>query len=201
MSKRICVFCGSSLGSSAAYAEDARLLAKELVDAGMDLVFGGGGTGLMRTIAEAVREQGGRTIGVVPNVLVNTENMFESLDQSYVVRSYHERKMLMYHLSDAFIALPGGPGTLEELFEHLTWMHRGNTQKPVYLINVAGYWNSLLRLFDDMRTAGFVSDQIATRCTVFDSSYLAVRDFVGRMRSGDQRARPGFQDQTTRPTG
>lgn len=185
-SKRVCVFCGSSAGAIADYADDARLLAKALVDARIDLVFGGGGTGLMRTLAEAVRGWGGRTIGVVPNVLIGTDDVFEALDHQYVVRSYHERKMLMYQLSDAFIALPGGPGTLEELLEHLTWMHRGNVEKPVYLINVSGYWNSLLKMFDDMTAAGFIAGGLTGRCEIFESSPLAVRDFLDRLREADR---------------
>jgi uncharacterized protein (TIGR00730 family) len=182
--KRVCVFCGSSIGVSHVFADDARLLAGAVVDSGMQLVFGGGGTGLMRTLAEAVQSRGGQVIGIIPEVLLNTENVFEALDQRYIVRSYHERKMLMYQLSDAFIALPGGPGTLEELLEHLTWMHRGNVQKPVYLINVSGYWQSFLQMFDEMRASGFISDSLTDRCIVFDSSALAIRDLISRVRNG-----------------
>lgn len=180
MPRRVCVFCGSNLGSEPAYALEAGELAAALGAANLGLVFGGGGTGLMRVLAEAFQAHGGRTIGVVPNALINTENVFERLDERYVVNSYHERKMLMYHLSDAFVALPGGPGTLEEILEHLTWMHRGHVHKPVYLINTGGYWNGLLTLFDTMRDQGFMADQLTERCVIFNSSSQAVSDFVAR---------------------
>jgi uncharacterized protein (TIGR00730 family) len=180
MPKRVCVFCGSNLGTEPAYASDARALAAALRAAGLGLVFGGGGTGLMRVLAEAFQAHGGRAIGVVPNALINTENAFERLDERYVVNSYHERKMLMYHLADAFVALPGGPGTLEELLEHLTWMHRGRVFKPVYLINTDGYWNGLITMFNKMRDQGFIADQMTERCAIFSSSPEAVDDFVAR---------------------
>lgn len=167
------------------YAEEAVRLASLLVEAEIGLVYGGGGTGLMGEIARAVKNYGGHVTGVIPQALLNAENILISseLDALHVTNSYHERKMLMYHLSDGFIALPGGPGTLEELIEHLTWMHRGRSYKPVYIVNQSGYWDPLLTMFDAMQNSGFISFDLNSTYSVCESSQAAIYDFIQGDRS------------------
>ncbi len=142
--KRICVFAGSSPGKRPEYAEAAQQLGEELCARGYDLVYGGGGVGLMGAVADSVLGNGGQVIGVIPEALAEKEVAHRGLTELHVVASMHERKALMAELSNAFIALPGGLGTLEELFEVLTWMQLGIHAKPGGLINVGGYFNGLL---------------------------------------------------------
>jgi uncharacterized protein (TIGR00730 family) len=152
----ICVFCGSSLGNDPAYAEAARRLGRTLADRGTTLVYGGGHVGLMGVVAGAALEAGGEAIGVMPRSLVDREIGHTGLTKLHVVRSMHERKALMSELSDGFIALPGGNGTLEEFFEVLTWAQLGEHGKPCGLLNVAGYYDPLLKVFDQMVEKNFL---------------------------------------------
>jgi uncharacterized protein (TIGR00730 family) len=177
MQLQICVFCGSSPGISPIYAEEAARLADALAEAGIGLVYGGGGTGLMGVLARTLKNHGGHVTGIVPRAL-DDEQIFNESDVLHVVNSYHERKMLMYHLSDGFVALPGGLGTLEELMEHLTWMHRGRSRKPVYIINQSGYWGPLLQMFESMQRAGFISADLSSRYSVCRSACDAISEFV-----------------------
>ena len=154
----VCVFCGSSTGSNAAYTEAARSLGKTLAEANIRLVFGGGHVGLMGEISNAAIAAGGDVIGVIPKFLVERELAHEGLSDLRIVGSMHERKALMSDLSEAFIALPGGTGTLEEFFEVLTWAQLGEHKKPCGLLNVAGYYDPLLTVFDRMVEAGFLSE-------------------------------------------
>lgn len=146
--KRACVFCGSSHGSRPEYSAAAEELVRALARRGLGLVFGGGGIGLMDVIANAALEQGIEVIGVIPEALVAKELAHRGIADMRVVRSMHERKAVMAELSDAFVALPGGFGTLEELFEVLTWSQLGLHRKPSGLLNVAGYFDPLLAFFD-----------------------------------------------------
>jgi uncharacterized protein (TIGR00730 family) len=146
--KRICVFCGSSHGSRPEYAAAAKELVHALARRGLGLVFGGGGIGLMDVIANAALELGVEIIGVIPEALVAKELAHGGLSDMRVVHSMHDRKAVMAELSDAFVALPGGYGTLEELFEVLTWSQLGLHRKPSGLLNVAGYFDPLLTFFD-----------------------------------------------------
>jgi uncharacterized protein (TIGR00730 family) len=148
MMKRICVFCGSSIGAKKSYEDAARAMGQSLVKKGIGLVYGGGRVGLMGIIADSVMEAGGNAIGVIPEALVSRELAHNGLTELRVVVSMHERKALMAELSDAFIALPGGFGTFEEFCEVLTWSQLGLHRKPCGLLNVDGYYNSLLSLFD-----------------------------------------------------
>jgi len=148
MMRRICVFCGSSSGSRPAYAEAARSLARHLVANQIPIVYGGGNAGLMGTLADAALEAGGQVIGVIPRALVEKERSHPRLSDLRVVGSMHERKALMAELSDAFIALPGGFGTLEEFCEVLTWTQLGLHRKPCGILNAEGYFDPLLALFD-----------------------------------------------------
>lgn len=146
--KAICVFCGSSLGARSAYQKAAELLGKTLAERGLQLVYGGGNVGLMGVVADATLAAGGTVIGVIPEFLKNKEIAHPNLTQLHVVPSMHDRKALMAELADGFIALPGGFGTFEEFCEILTWAQLGLHQKPQGLLNVEGYYNSLLQLFN-----------------------------------------------------
>jgi uncharacterized protein (TIGR00730 family) len=148
MMKRICIFCGSSSGSRPEYRAVAEELARALAQRGLGLVFGGGGIGLMNVVADAGLELGIEIIGVIPGALVAKELAHRGLSDMRVVGSMHERKALMAELADAFVALPGGFGTLEEFCEVLTWAQLGLHRKPCGLLNVAGYYDPLLAFFD-----------------------------------------------------
>ncbi|SRR5579883_42108 len=148
MFRRICVFCGSSPGARPAYASAAIALASELAARKIAVVYGGSNVGLMRILADTALELGGDVIGVIPQSLVSREVAHDRLSELRVVASIHERKALMAELSDGFIALPGGFGTLDEFCEVLTWTQLGLQAKPAGLLNVEGYYDHLLRLFD-----------------------------------------------------
>ena len=146
----VCVFCGSHTGSDPAYAEAARVLGRTLAERGTTLVYGGGHVGLMGVLADAALGAGGEVIGGMPKALVEREIGHTGLTKLHVVSSMHERKAMMSELSEGFIALPGGNGTLEEFFEVLTWAQLGEHGKPCGLLNVAGYYDPLLAVFDRM---------------------------------------------------
>ena len=154
--RRLCVFCGSSTGTSPVYAGAARALGTELVRRRIGLVYGGGGIGLMGILADAVLAAGGEVIGVIPRPLATREIAHAGCTDLRVVESMHERKAMMAELSDGFLALPGGLGTFEELLEMLTWTQLGVHVKPVAALDVDGYWAGLRRLLADGAEAGFV---------------------------------------------
>jgi uncharacterized protein (TIGR00730 family) len=156
MLKRICVFCGSSSGVHVSYAHEAQAVGKLLCRRGIELVYGGGNVGLMGVLADACLAEGGRVIGVIPQALVDKEVAHSGLTELRVVSSMHERKAIMADLSDAFMALPGGYGTWEELFEMLTWSQLGIHGKPCGLLNVNGYYDPLLELADKAVSEGFL---------------------------------------------
>ena len=156
--KRICVFCGSSSGKSKEFMEAATLLGQELVSHNIGLVYGGSNVGLMGRIADSVLEGGGEAVGVIPHSLVSKEVAHTGLSELRVVNSMHERKAAMVDLADGFIALPGGLGTLEELFEVMTWAQLGFHQKPCAMLNVNGYYDSLIAFLDHAVAQQFVKD-------------------------------------------
>jgi len=155
---RWCVFCGSSTGRDPRYRAVAEELGTRLAHAGIDVVYGGGRVGLMGTVADAALAAGGRVIGVIPKTLADREVAHEGLTQLHVVDSMHERKALMNELSDGFIMLPGGFGTFEEFCEVVTWVQLRIIDKPCVALNVAGYYDPLLAMFDRAQTAGFVNE-------------------------------------------
>jgi len=165
--RRICVFCGSSVGSRPVYVEAAGGLGRALAGRGLGIVFGGGKVGLMGVLADAALAAGGEAIGVIPEALVAREIAHNGLTELRVVRSMHERKTLMADLADAFIALPGGFGTFEEFFEAVTWTQLGIHSKPCGLLNVDGYYNALLALLDRAVSDGFIRE--ANRSLVLDA--------------------------------
>ena len=158
---RLCVFCGSTPGARPVFREAARALAAELLARRVGLVYGGGATGLMGALADAVLAGGGEVVGVIPRGLMTAELAHAGLSRLHVVDSMHERKALMARLADGFVALPGGLGTLEETLEVLTWAQLGIHRKPIGLVNVAGYWDDLLRLLGHAVREGFVRSEYA----------------------------------------
>jgi uncharacterized protein (TIGR00730 family) len=168
--KRICVFCGSHVGNDAAYARLAREAAEAIVAAGFGVVYGGGGVGLMTIVADAALAVGGEVIGVIPQALARTEMAHPGLTELHVVETMHERKALMEDLSDAFVALPGGFGTMDEFCEVLSWRQLRIHDKPIGLLNYRGYYDALLALFDSMVREGFVGPH--TRGLFVDASAI-----------------------------
>lgn len=157
--KRVCVYCGSSPGRNPAYREAARALGQALASRGLGLVYGGASVGVMGAIADAVLEQGCEAIGVIPQSLAVKEVAHPGLTRQYVVKSMHERKALMAELSDGFVALPGGWGTIEEIFEILTWAQLGFHEKPCGLLNVAGYFDGLFFFLEHAIEEQFVKPE------------------------------------------
>jgi uncharacterized protein (TIGR00730 family) len=159
--KNVCVFCGSRDGADPAYLAGAVALGKELAARNIGLVYGGGTVGLMGAIAHAVVDNGGRVLGVIPKALSQREISGDLIGEVIYVDTMHERKARMAAAADAFIAMPGGYGTLEELFEVITWQQLGIHQLPIGLLNVRGYWDALVALISNSNRAGFVSDSHA----------------------------------------
>jgi uncharacterized protein (TIGR00730 family) len=155
--KRICVFCGSRTGYEPAFATMAADVARSIVGAGYGVVYGGGSVGLMGIVADAALACGGEVIGVIPEALARAEIAHEGLAQLHVVDTMHERKALMNDASDAFVALPGAFGTMDEFCEVLTWRQLAIHDKPIGLLNYRGYYDALLTLFDSMVVAGFLT--------------------------------------------
>jgi uncharacterized protein (TIGR00730 family) len=167
--KSICVYCGSGDGEEPAYAEAATALGKAMAEAGIRLVYGGGSVGLMGRVARATLDAGGEVTGIIPHFLEKREEMFTDVTDLIVTQDMHERKMMMFDRAEAFVALPGGVGTLEELVEQLTWIQLGQHEKPVLLANIAGFWRPLMELIDHMREENFVRPDV-------DVSYLVTEN-------------------------
>lgn len=154
--KSVCVYCGSSIGSDPVHEASATRLGQVLAEAGLRLVYGGGNVGLMGTVARAALEAGGDVTGIIPHFLEKREVMLTALKDLVVTQDMHERKHLMFQRSDAFIALPGGIGTLEEVVEMMTWAQLGRHKKPVILADINGFWSPLMELLDHMRAQGYI---------------------------------------------
>jgi len=154
--KAICVYCGSGPGANPEFVEAARSFGRILAEHGIRLVYGGGSIGLMGALAESVVDHGGAVTGVIPDFLKARELMFRRAQEMIVVRDMHERKRLMFDRADAFVALPGGIGTLEELVEQLTWAQLGRHKKPILIANIERFWDPLCALLDHMRAMQFI---------------------------------------------
>lgn len=152
----ICVYCGSSPGTDPAFAEAARGFGKILAENGVRLVYGGGSIGLMGAVAGSAIEHGGAATGIIPEFLTAKERPRRLAQEQIVTRDMHERKRIMFDRADAFVALPGGIGTLEELVEQMTWAQLGRHKKPILVANINGFWDPLLALLAHMRTLGLV---------------------------------------------
>lgn len=168
--RAVCVFCGSGTGTNPAYAKAARALGTSLAKSGIGLVYGGGGLGLMGEVARATLAAKGRVTGIIPAFLSEKEHMLRDVDELIVTKDMHERKRLMFERSDAFVALPGGIGTLEELVEQLTWSQLGRHVKPIVLVDVEGFWRPLIRLLDHMRVEAFIRKGIEVRYHCVESA-------------------------------
>ncbi len=176
----VCVYCGSRLGAQDAYADAARALGSAIARRGWRLVYGGGNVGLMGVVADAVLAGGGSVCGVIPESLMRREVGHRGLQELHVVDTMHARKQRMAEESDAFVALPGGIGTFEELFEVWTWRHLGYHDKPVALLDVAGYWQPLLDFLQRTRSEGFVSTEQVDMLIVEDG----VESLLDRLAAG-----------------
>ena len=154
----ICVYCGSGKGRNPAYATAARQLGKSLAKAGIGLVYGGGSLGLMGEVARSTLKHGGHVTGIIPKFLSARERMLTDVDELIVTEDMHERKMMMFNKADAFVALPGGIGTLEELVEQLTWSQLGRHKKPIVLANIDGFWSPFMSLLSHMNAETFIRE-------------------------------------------
>jgi uncharacterized protein (TIGR00730 family) len=159
--KTVCVYCGSGPGTNHRFVEAAIALGKILADNGVSLVYGGGSNGLMGAIAKSTLDHGGNVIGIIPEFLISRENAMARVQELIVTPDMHERKRTMFERSDAFVALPGGIGTLEELVEQLTWQQLGRHAKPVLLANIDSFWEPLLALLTHMRATEFIRPTLA----------------------------------------
>nr|WP_319388888.1 TIGR00730 family Rossman fold protein [uncultured Cohaesibacter sp.] len=176
--QKICVYCGSGCGNNPVFVQEARLLGQEMAKAGIGLVYGGGSVGLMGILAKSVLENGGHVTGIIPGFLKDREVMLADVQDLIITRDMHERKRKMFDAAQAFVALPGGIGTLEELVEMLTWAQLGQHKKPVLLANIEGFWDPLADLLDHMRDENFIRHDMAV-------SYLSTRharDIVPMLR-------------------
>jgi uncharacterized protein (TIGR00730 family) len=175
----VCVFCGSSRGEGERWADAARALGTLVAERGIDLVYGGGQVGLMGEVADAALAAGGRVIGVIPSGLFSREVAHRGITELHEVGSMHERKALMYDRSDAFIALPGGFGTLDELAEVVTWTQLGLHGKPTVLLDVDGFWDPFVALLDGMMASGFLKSQNRDLVNVCDTPAAALDHLAG----------------------
>nr|WP_319485313.1 TIGR00730 family Rossman fold protein [uncultured Cohaesibacter sp.] len=166
--QKICVYCGSGCGNNPVFAQEARLLGQEMAMADIGLVYGGGSVGLMGVLAKSVLENGGHVTGIIPGFLKDREVMLADVQDLIVTSDMHERKRKMFDAAQAFVALPGGIGTLEELVEMLTWAQLGQHKKPVLLANIDGFWDPLADMLDHMREENFIRQDMAV-------SYLSAR--------------------------
>ncbi len=178
--KTICVYCGSSPGRDGSFIDAATNFGKILGKEKIGLVFGGGGVGLMGAVARAARDAGAEVTGIIPAFLVNRERPEAAHStRTIVTKDMHERKQKMFELADAFVALPGGIGTLEELVEQLTWIQLGQHQKPLLILNINGFWNPLLTLLSNFRDLGFVGQHAINNLLVADK----IEDVLPKLRS------------------
>jgi uncharacterized protein (TIGR00730 family) len=187
----VCVFCGSGPGRNPAYVAAARTFGTALAGAGFGLVYGGGSLGLMGEVARAVLAAGGRVTGIIPEFLSEKERMLKDVDELIVTADMHERKRLMFERSDAFVALPGGIGTLEELVEQMTWAQLGRHDKPVIIANVENFWAPLRGLLDHMRAEAFIRPGLEVRLSTVERAdeivpFLAQAFARGRGEAGDE---------------
>jgi uncharacterized protein (TIGR00730 family) len=177
--KTVCVYCGSGPGTNPHFIEAAIAFGKALADDGIRLVYGGGSLGLMGAVASSVLDHGGSVTGIIPDFLTSRENALTRVQEMIVTPDMHERKRLMFERSDAFVALPGGIGTLEELVEQLTWQQLGRHSKPILLANIDGFWEPLLALLTHMRATQFIRPTLAVEILKAER----VEDILPRLRS------------------
>ena len=181
--RNVCVYCGSGDGNDPRFGEAAEALGRALAAEGIGLVYGGGGDGLMGRIARSTLAAGGYVTGIIPSFLVRKEHALTAAQEMLVVEDMHERKQAMFERADAFIALPGGIGTLEELVEIMTWAQLDRHAKPILLANLNGFWRPLLSLFAHMRNEGFIREELELRYLVAEK----IEDIVPMLRAAEGR--------------
>jgi hypothetical protein len=178
MIRTVCVYCGSGPGTDPRFVAAAHAFGTLLARNKVRLVYGGGSVGLMGAVSAAVLAKGGDVTGVIPEFLVSREHPIREVQELIITRDMHERKRIMFERSDAFVALPGGIGTLEELIEQLTWAQLGRHKKPILVANIAGFWDPLCALLDHMRELAFIRDGLPVNLLVVDQ----VEDILPRLR-------------------
>src|SRR5580704_9072439 len=181
--KTVCVYCGSGPGTNPRFMESAKALGKALAEGGIRLVYGGGSVGMMGAVATSVLDHGGMVTGIIPGFLTAKENALKRVQEMIVTPDMHERKRLMFEHSDAFVALPGGIGTLEELVEQLTWQQLGRHSKPVLLANIDGFWQPFFDLLSHMRSTQFIRAGLTVDILKADR----VEDVLPRLRAAAAR--------------
>ena len=185
--RSICVYCGSGSGSDPAFAEAAKALGRAMAAENIGLVYGGGAVGLMGTVARSVLDHGGHVTGIIPDFLMAKERMLSDVQDTIVVSDMHTRKQMMFEKADAFVALPGGIGTLEELVEQMTWAQLGRHRKPILMLSVADFYKPLLVLLAHMRQSGFIRAGM-------ELNYLVAErpdDVIGMLRDAARRRGEG----------
>jgi uncharacterized protein (TIGR00730 family) len=182
--KTVCVYCGSGPGTDPRFTEAAVALGKILAENGVRLVYGGGSLGLMGAVASSVLDHGGTVTGIIPDFLTLRENALKRVQEMIVTPDMHERKRLMFEHSDAFVALPGGIGTLEELVEQLTWQQLGRHSKPILIANIANFWEPLLGLLTHMRSTQFIRPTLAIEILKAER----VEDILPRLQEAADKA-------------
>jgi uncharacterized protein (TIGR00730 family) len=187
--KTVCVYCGSGPGTNPRFVEAAIALGRALAENGIRLVYGGGSIGLMGAIATSVLDHGGTVTGIIPDFLTSRENALTRVQEMIVTPDMHERKRLMFERSDAFVALPGGIGTLEELVEQLTWQQLGRHSKPILIANIDGFWEPLLALLIHMRATQFIRPSLAIDILKAER----IEDILPRLRAAAARAAEGTE--------
>ena len=185
--KTVCVYCGSGPGTNPRFVETAIAFGKTLAEDGIRLVYGGGSVGLMGAVAKSVLDHGGAVTGIIPEFLTARENALKRVQELIVTPDMHERKRLMFEHSDAFVALPGGIGTLEELVEQLTWQQLGRHTKPILLANIDGFWEPLLALLAHMRETEFIRPDLQVDILKAER----VEDILPRLHAAAARAANG----------
>jgi uncharacterized protein (TIGR00730 family) len=191
--KTVCVYCGSGPGTNSHFIEAAIALGKALAESGIRLVYGGGSIGLMGAVATSVLDHGGAVTGIIPDFLTSREHALTRVQEMIVTPDMHERKRLMFERSDAFVALPGGIGTLEELVEQLTWQQLGRHSKPILIANIDGFWEPLLALLAHMRATQFIRPSLAIDILKAER----VEDILPRLRAAAARAQEGTEELAT----
>ena len=184
--RKICVYCGSGPGTDPAFIESARAFGAILAKNGVGLVFGGGAVGMMGAIAKSVIDHGGTVTGIIPEFLVAREHAMRGTDNLIVTRDMHERKRKMFELADAFVAMPGGIGTLEEVVEQITWVQLGRHRKPILLANIKNFWEPLCALIDHMKSLEFIRDDLNFDLLVADR----IDDILPRLQRAAESVPP-----------
>ena len=191
--RKVCVYCGSSPGTDPAYVKAAQEFGRILAEAKVGLIYGGGAVGVMGAVAYSVLDHGGEVTGIIPEFLMSRERALRGTHELIVTHDMHERKRKMFDMADAFVALPGGVGTLEEVVEQITWMQLGRHKKPILLANVQGFWDPLCALFDHMKALEFIHSRLDFTVLVTNTVgeiLPMLRDFAAQVPEDAKKMEP-----------